>query len=157
MAALTIHPAGPALPDVPVRHLPVTHTRRRGHLALVGEDFGEVAGAEAAHLDGPAPRRQDRLVLTQRGRQVLGALAFVLATVLAVGLGAGAAALTAGQPAVESVTVVTVGPGESLWSIAATIAQPGQDVREVIAQITALNELPGDVLRAGQELRVPQG
>lgn len=157
MAALTIHPAGPAIPDVPVRPSPVTRTRRRGHLVLVGDDFGQAVVAEPAGSKAPTVRRQDRLVLTQRGRQVLGALAFVLATALAVGVGAGVGSLAAGQPAVESVAVVTVEPGQSLWSIASASAQPGQDVREVLAQIAALNDLPSETLRAGQELRVPRG
>jgi hypothetical protein len=103
------------------------------------------SGARAAIGDAP-------LRLTLRGRCVLAALAFVVAAV--VGAVAGVAASTAeGLPAdVES---VTVGSGETLWSIAAELTAPGSDVRDVISQIVALNGLESEALVAGQQLTVP--
>ena len=49
---------------------------------------------------------------------------------------------------------VTVGPGDTLWSIA-THAAPDRDPRDVIEEIKALNAVPGGVLPVGVVLRVP--
>ncbi len=49
---------------------------------------------------------------------------------------------------------VTVGPGDTLWSIA-TEAAPDRDPRDVIEEIKALNDVPGSVLPVGVVLRVP--
>jgi ribosomal protein RSM22 (predicted rRNA methylase) len=49
---------------------------------------------------------------------------------------------------------VTVGPGDTLWSIA-NQAAPDRDPREVIEEIRALNLVPSDVLPVGIVLRVP--
>ena len=50
---------------------------------------------------------------------------------------------------------VTVGPGDTLWSIA-TQAAPDRDPRDVIEEIKALNDVPGSVLPVGVVLRVPR-
>ena len=57
---------------------------------------------------------------------------------------------TAG-PATQSVTVM---PGDSLWTIATTVA-PEADVYEVIATIDELNGLEGRAPAPGEELFVP--
>ena len=62
-------------------------------------------------------------------------------------------ALTAGSGSSRLVDV-TVGPGDSLWSIAAATA-PDRDPRAVIDEIKQLNEVSGDVLPVGVVLRVP--
>lgn len=49
---------------------------------------------------------------------------------------------------------VTVGPGDTLWSIA-TDAAPNRDPRAVIDEIQELNNVPGTVLPVGVVLRVP--
>jgi LysM repeat protein len=49
---------------------------------------------------------------------------------------------------------ITVGPGDSLWSIAAAAA-PDRDPRAVIDEMRQLNGLSGDVLYVGAVLRVP--
>lgn len=49
---------------------------------------------------------------------------------------------------------VTVRPGDTLWSIATTAA-PDRDPRAVIDDIRGLNDLPGDLVRVGEVLRVP--
>jgi len=91
--------------------------------------------------------------LTRRGRLVLflGTLALLLAG--GVFFGAGAVGTEqAGTP--EPSTIVTVAPGETLWSIAAETSEGG-DVRDVMAEIEELNALETPVLQAGQRLRVP--
>ena len=47
-----------------------------------------------------------------------------------------------------------VKPGDTLWSIAESIA-PAEDPREVIGDITRLNLLRGGELQIGQELAIP--
>ena len=52
-------------------------------------------------------------------------------------------------------TAVTVHPGDSLWSIAASHAAPSADVQEVVDQITAANHLTGGELQPGERLKIP--
>ncbi len=93
-----------------------------------------------------------RLRLTTRGRVVLGLLAALLAAAV---LGAGTRADAGGsQPAQEVVTHI-VAPGETLWRIAAGVAEPGQDVRDVILDVVELNRLPSSGLTAGQVIVLP--
>lgn len=111
----------------------------------------------------PVPRAGDRparrttatssVRLTRRGRLVLflGTLAVMLAG--GVFFGAGAVGTEkAGTP--EPSTIVTVGPGDTLWGIAAE-ASEGGDVRDVMTEIERINALETPVLQAGQRIRVP--
>lgn len=50
---------------------------------------------------------------------------------------------------------VVVEPGDTLWSIAATVAGGGEDVREVVAKIRERNGLPDASLVPGQTLVLP--
>lgn len=61
--------------------------------------------------------------------------------------------LAAGSPP-RAMVDVTVGPGDTLWSIA-TQAAPERDPRAVIDEIRQLNNVPGGVLPIGVVLRVP--
>ena len=61
--------------------------------------------------------------------------------------------LTAGT-APSRLVDITVGPGDTLWSIA-TVAAPDRDPRAVIDEIRELNDVPGTVLPVGVVLRVP--
>lgn len=63
------------------------------------------------------------------------------------------AAMVAG-PAPHTLVDVTVGPGDSLWSIASEAA-PDSDPRVVIEEIRQLNGISDDVLPIGVVLRVP--
>jgi LysM repeat protein len=96
------------------------------------------AAAGQSEVDGYRMGRWARLALTLT---VLAAIA-----VVTVALVAGSAP----QPMVD----VTVGPGDTLWSIA-THAAPDRDPRDVIEEIKALNDVPGSVLPVGVVLRVP--
>ncbi|MPV37069.1 LysM peptidoglycan-binding domain-containing protein [Georgenia subflava] len=94
--------------------------------------------------------------LTVRGRRVLVVLALVIATAISVGIGAWIGTAGSSGSAGEVVTV-TVAPGETLWTVAGAAAAPGDDVRDVIAEIAELNSLVGADIRAGQQLFVPAG
>ena len=92
------------------------------------------------------------LRLTRRGRAVVVAIAVMIA--LAAGsVAQQASARTPGRAV--PVTAHTVTSGETLWQIADGLAEPGQDVREVVDQLIALNELPGSGLHVGQQILVP--
>ncbi len=45
--------------------------------------------------------------------------------------------------------------GDSLWTIAASVTEPGADVRTTIEAIRELNDLAGSVIVPGQQLEVP--
>ncbi|MCV2393446.1 LysM peptidoglycan-binding domain-containing protein [Actinotalea sp. M2MS4P-6] len=102
-----------------------------------------------------SPRRADApsMRLTARGRAVLIALVLLVAAAWTFH-GSGAHAGTA--PAAVTVSAVTVAPGQTLWQIASTITEPGEDVRDVVDELIALNGLAGADLQAGQQLLVPQ-
>ncbi len=92
------------------------------------------------------------LRLTRRGRLVvfatlLAAVCAALVTVAGTAIGSG----EAGRP-VPTRTVV-VHSGDTLWEIAQDVA-PGEDPREVIAEIQDLNTIEGGI-RSGDELAVP--
>lgn len=105
-----------------------------------------------------APRvTSTRLRLTARGRRVLAFLAAVPAIVvlsLAILSGGGALASSeTGAPA-GTFTEVTVMPGDTLWSIAESVA-PDADPRDVVDEIIRLNALSSASLVAGQSLALP--
>jgi len=94
--------------------------------------------------------------LTRRGRAVLTGTA---ATVILVGfwLTAGHGA-QAGSGSVErpaSTRTVTVGPGDTLWSIAAQ-ASPSADPRVTVQRIIDLNGLGGSIVQPGQRIAIPR-
>lgn len=99
----------------------------------------------------PAPRSQVRL--TRRGRVVVLLAALLLAFVVGVVVAAGSVATgEAGTP--EPTRVITVGSGDTLWAIAADLADDG-DVRAMMQRIESLNAMDGGMLTAGQRLVVP--
>ena len=57
----------------------------------------------------------------------------------------------------EPVTVTThvVQPGDTLWTIAADLADPGEDVRAVISEVRRFNDLESSSLSIGQVLSIP--
>ncbi|MFD1719319.1 LysM peptidoglycan-binding domain-containing protein [Georgenia deserti] len=166
MSALTVHPAATPAGPAAGSH----RGRRTRHLQLVGPDFvapaparapQEVAASRPAPTGtrAPLPARATQtgpLRLTRRGRRVLAASAFLCAAVFSVAAGTWAGQATGATAPVET-TTVTVGPGESLWSVAEAVAVPGADVREVVTQIVGLNGLESTDVRVGQQLEVPQG
>ncbi|RBY90966.1 LysM peptidoglycan-binding domain-containing protein [Blastococcus sp. TF02A-30] len=103
---------------------------------------------------GPRPQVAAALRLTPRARR--------LAVVLAVGLGVAVGALVdsavsggAGeQLRLVGESTVVVRPGDTLWSIAGTIAGD-EDLRGVVDAIQQLNGLEGAGLVPGQTLQLP--
>ena len=109
-----------------------------------------VRGDSSSTAARPAPLR-----LTARGRLALRLVVLALALAVVGGIGAIAGSLMGAGPEASGTTVV-VAPGESLWSVAAAAAAPGEDVRDVVAQIAELNSLGGSAVSAGQVLQLPR-
>jgi hypothetical protein len=105
----------------------------------------------AAVAAAPAGRRS--VHLTRRGRFVVLALLIGLALAAMTAFGPHSAASGESGAPVQTRTV-EVGPGDTLWEIAADVAKPGQ-VRDMVHQIEELNALSGAGLTVGQQLAVP--
>ena len=102
----------------------------------------------AARSRSAAPVR-----LTRRGRLVVFVVALLMLLAVGIAIAGGSMATDeAGTP--EPTRVVMVGSGETLWAIAAEVADDG-DVREMVQRISRLNALETAMVQAGQRLRVP--
>ncbi|MFD1504136.1 LysM peptidoglycan-binding domain-containing protein [Georgenia yuyongxinii] len=165
MSALVVQPVWQPSTVRPARRRPAsTQPARRGNLLLVGPGFvpqpapsgtasSSVVPASAARR--PASVTRSRLRLTPLGRGIVAGMALVLASGLAIGVGTAAGRAVSAAPSVDDVATVTVAAGENLWTVASAASVPGADVRELVAEIAALNELGTHELRAGQQLLVP--
>ena len=93
--------------------------------------------------------------LNRRGRLartfVVLSLAVVLASVFGLKAGAGT---TDAVGAPTSFIEVTVAPGDTLWSLAARMADGG-DLRAMVDEIASVNSLATAELQAGQKVRIP--
>lgn len=94
-----------------------------------------------------------RLRLTRRGRAVIAALVSLplVIALVSMALNGGGATATSGDLVVATVTVEA---GESLWSVAATIA-PDASTADVVADLIAVNDLSSAELLPGQVLVIP--
>ena len=103
---------------------------------------------------GVAGRPRPRVRLTRRARR----LVFVIALFGAVVLGSLVGSLLSSGGGEElhlaGVSSVVVQPGDTLWSIAESVAD-GADVRAVVDRIQELNGLEGSDLTPGQTLQLP--
>lgn len=91
--------------------------------------------------------------LTPRGRLVLG-LGFVFVLMggwLTLGSGTADAAPESAGSATHSIVVQ---PGDTLWSLAASVA-PGTDPREFILRVRDMNAIGTDHVFPGQTLTIP--
>ncbi|MHA7270062.1 LysM peptidoglycan-binding domain-containing protein [Arthrobacter sp. HLT1-20] len=128
---------------------------------------GLFGGSGASHRPHQLPLAAApvKLTLTRRGRLVLFGLPALVASSILVFVALAIVFSSLASPAhagVENMAVdmdnyahsVTVLQGDSLWSIAGA-TNPNRDVRDVVREIVALNELGTGVLQAGQRLFVP--
>ena len=106
----------------------------------------------AARPAGRVPARRSHL--TTRGRVVL--LAAPIALALGVLASTGSVRASGAASTAPANGHVVVQPGQSLWSIARTVA-PQADTRATVAAIVELNGLDGSVVHPGQALVVPVG
>ena len=93
---------------------------------------------------------------THYSRSGLRALALGLLLVLLVGVMLWLLqpqAVNASGP--SETTTVVVGPGDTLWEIADQLAPDGADLRLVVRELVAVNQLESKVLRPGQVLAFP--
>jgi LysM repeat protein len=68
---------------------------------------------------------------------------------------AGGSAIASSDSSSATFEYVTVESGDSLWTIAATIA-PEADPRDVIADVMSLNQLDSSTVVPGQEIALPE-
>jgi LysM repeat protein len=97
------------------------------------------------------------LRLTRRGRRLARTVIVLLAvlTALVLSVAARSSSVEAGNaPAEVATTTVVVQPGQTLWTVARSIA-PNADVRDTVARIQDLNGFSGGSVRPGQSLIVP--
>ena len=111
--------------------------------------------ARAATRPATATDAVGHVRLTRRGRLVL-TLFFLVALTVALTLFGASSAATGEKGRPVPTRSVVVQPGDTLWMIAAEVAEPGE-VREAVHRIQELNALSGSSLAVGQELAVPVG
>jgi nucleoid-associated protein YgaU len=103
----------------------------------------------------PAGRpRSTRVRLTRRARRLAVALALCGGVVLGSLLNSLVSGAAGDGLHLAGVSSVVVEPGDTLWSIAESVAD-GADVRVVVARIQELNEFEGSALVPGQVLQLP--
>ena len=104
----------------------------------------------------PSGRVMNQMHLNRRGRlaRTLVVLSLAIVLLATFGFSAGAGNSDQMSPTSEAFITVTVGPGESLWSLAGQIAVDG-DRRSLVDEIISINSLPTADVQVGQELRIP--
>ena len=137
-ARLTVPPPPPAVSPAPPRPGPSGSTAL-GH-----------ACARCARDDRVPPS----LRLTRRARRLLAVVAAAGAVLVGVWVGSFVAEADAGLVLVSDTSVVVQG-GDTLWSIAGSVAGDDRDVRSVVDAIYELNGLRSTTLQPGQVLRLP--
>jgi LysM repeat protein len=130
MSSLVVLPGPGQLPDTPAAGAPT---------------------AADAVRPRAAGRRRQPIRLTLRGRLLLAVLV-AMAPVVAFTAGRAGAEGPAPAPA----AVITVGPGDTLWTIATSVA-PTADTRDVVADLVRRNRLASAQVHEGQTLELPPG
>lgn len=140
----TIDVAPPAAPRWTPTIVPVTTSERRGR--FVPALTTPPTPAEVASLR-PATR-------ASAWRRRIGAVAVLvlLAFLLTVAIGRVTAGAELADPVAGS---VTVGPGETLWDVAAATAPAGVDTREQLEAIVDLNGFDGDAVEPWTVILLP--
>ena len=94
------------------------------------------------------------LCITRRGRVVLAAVIALPVLVVSLFL-ATPGALAESSSAPDTHEYVTVLAGDTLWTIAESVA-PESDPRDVVHEIMTLNQLSSAALVPGQEIAIPR-
>ena len=89
-----------------------------------------------------------------RFKRIVVVLAVAVAAVL---IAPYATANDSAVPSTSTSDVWTVAQGDTLWSIGAAVAEPGESIRDTVNDIKALNALESTALRVGDQLLVPAG
>ena len=94
--------------------------------------------------------------LNRRGRlaRTLVVLSLAIVLLATFGFSAGAGNTDQMSSTTGDFITITVGPGESLWSLAGQIAVDG-DKRSLVDEIISINSLATADVQVGQELRIP--
>ncbi|HLR58316.1 MAG TPA: LysM peptidoglycan-binding domain-containing protein [Beutenbergiaceae bacterium] len=121
----------------------------RVHAEEVGEPREPAQVAREEQVSAAPATRGYRFTL--RGQRVLVALGFAAA----IAAGAIAGTLIGPPELPEETATMVVQSGDSLWSIASSIAEPGEDLGPVMSEIRQLNGLETAHIASGQELVVP--
>ena len=98
----------------------------------------------------------NKIELNRRGRlaRTLVVLSLAIVLLATFGFSAGAGNTDQMSSTTSEFITVTVGPGESLWSLAGQIAVDG-DKRSLVDEIISINSLATADVQVGQELRIP--
>lgn len=143
---------------------------RRAYLTLIEGGHGDEKGPEAVTPSQVVPRREDavrrRSAAPREGRAAspdltpahLGIVAALLvAALLLVASLSDSLTQQAIASAIEAVptSTVTVGTGDTLWSIAEECAVEGVSTRDLVSWIEEENDLEGGLIVPGQVLVVP--
>lgn len=116
-------------------------------------EFPAAVAADVAPRPVVREAARGQVRLTRRGRVVLVVVALLMA--LGVGVLLGGVSEATGEMGQDVPTkVVVVAEGDTLWGIAAEVADDGE-VREAMREIQRLNALDTKVVQLGQKLRVP--
>ncbi len=128
-------------------------TAARRAVPAAHRPLGATVGTREHGCVAPSESRACDVRLTRRGRLAL--VTLVLLTVFAAFTVLSGPAVSSGEANHATSQSVVVGPGETLWDIAQRLA-PGEDPRDVIAEIVDLNALSdAGEIRVGQKLFVP--
>ena len=102
--------------------------------------------------DGGPPRRQHEMTQQSASARALVIISTIVAALVLL-LATAVHAFGGSDPVATD--IYRVQGGDTLWSIASDVAEPGSDLRAVVADIRRLNDLPGPVIHAGDLLAVP--
>jgi hypothetical protein len=134
---------------------PLTDSELTAPEPVVHQPRARIRRASRVRKVAPPSTTPPAVRLTRRGRLVLviAFLSIVVALMIPMA-GLATASLTGGTP--EPVRVIEVAPGDTLYAIAAELAEPGE-IREMVHRIQELNSLPSAQIDEGQKLAVPRG
>lgn len=122
--------------------------------AVINGQFGSSIGSSMGGF-APTKTRSRRANIRLARALVLLSLTVVFGAGFAMQAGAGSKVVPAKA---NSYVVVTVAPGESVWSIAKAFNSTSNsqgDVRELVDQIIKVNSLQSADVTAGTKIRVP--